>query len=109
MNERKQLIKDIVLDIICGREPVEYDPFQFGHLSLGVVEVLIRRKIDAPAGYMPYEVSPEIADPDADIVREVFWDLVVEKVITIGLNPANPGLPWFKLHSEFNPKTKARG
>jgi hypothetical protein len=37
---------------------------------------------------------------DESLVQEIFWDLVVEKVLTIGKNPANPNFPWFRLHSE---------
>ena len=100
MKERKQLIRNIVLDILTEREHVQYEPSQFNHLAHGVVEVMIRRKSPAPEGRMPIEMYPEISQEDADILREVFWDLVVEKIITIGSDAANPDFPWFKLHSE---------
>jgi hypothetical protein len=99
MNERKELLKGIVLEIILGREQVQSNPTQFGHLISGVLEVMIRRKIDAGNGKLPLEAYPDMPIEDSNIIREIFWDLVVDKVITIGLNPDNPNFPHFKLHS----------
>jgi hypothetical protein len=100
MNERKQLIRKIVLDILTRREHVQYEPSQFNHLAHGVVEVMIRRKVPVLEGRMPIDMYPEISQKEADMLREVFWDLVVEKIITIGSDASNPAFPWFKLHSE---------
>jgi hypothetical protein len=101
MKKRKQLMRRVVLDIICGREKVQYEPNRFPHLLAGVTEVMIRRKVEPPKDRMPYDMYPELSDEDKDLVREVFWDLVIERVITIGLNASNPDFPWFKLHSEY--------
>jgi len=100
MNERKQIIRDIVLDIISGREKLQSPPNQLPHLEVNVVEVMIRRKIEPSGGQVPYDVRQKLSNEDADIVREVFWDLVIEKIITVGFNSSNPDFPWFKLHSE---------
>src|ERR1700733_4738445 len=34
------------------------------------------------------------------LFREVFSDLILDKIITIGKDQANCDLPWFRLHSE---------
>jgi len=34
---------------------------------------------------------------DAELVRDVFWDLFRQGFITLGLNDSNPNWPWFRL------------
>ena len=31
------------------------------------------------------------------MAQEVLWDLIMQRIVTPGLNPANPNLPWFRL------------
>jgi len=40
---------------------------------------------------------------DRELVRDVFWDLFRQGVITLGLNDANPMWPWYRL-SHFGRK-----
>jgi hypothetical protein len=98
---RKIELREIVLDIIFGRESVTFDPWQFGNLTLGVAQILYRRSV--PAGSISsYNQEPErhLEEDDWLIVSEIFWDLIVERVITVGLDSSNPKLPWYRLHSE---------
>lgn len=50
---------------------------------------MARRDSNSP-GQLPMSIYPELSESDALLVREFFWDLFLERVITIGLNPANP-------------------
>jgi hypothetical protein len=96
---RKDEIRGVVLDILFGKEQTVYDASQFAHLALGVAEVMERRS--APGSGVPHaRGDSELGAGDKMILQEVFWDLFVEKVITIGLNADNPAYPWFRLHSE---------
>ena len=95
MDARKAELRKIVVDIIFGKENVFYPPTQFAHLALGVAEVLDRR-----AGNTNVDISQQrLNSNDGDLVREIFWDLFTERVITIGMNPDNPSFPWFRQHS----------
>ncbi|MFO0794185.1 MAG: hypothetical protein U0586_08965 [Candidatus Brocadiaceae bacterium] len=38
-----------------------------------------------------------LGDKDEDSVREIIWDLIVERVVTIGINSSNPAWPHLKL------------
>ncbi len=38
-----------------------------------------------------------LGDKDEDRVREIIWDLIVERVVTIGINSSNPEWPHLKL------------
>jgi hypothetical protein len=99
MNARKQEIRKITLDILLGREKTTYESTQFAHLKSGVAEVMARRSSTSP-GRLPLTGYPELSEQDALLLQEVFWDLFLDRIITIGLNPENPDFPWFRLHSE---------
>ena len=98
---RKSELRKIVLDIILGKEQVVLEPSQFGHLTSGVAEVLYRgsRSADSSAHALS-EPEHKLDDEDWLLVQEIFWDLITEQIITIGLDSANPVWPWFRLHSE---------
>ena len=90
-----------MLDIISGKESVRYEPNQQTHLLLGVAEVFARRgeaTADASRSFRSM-VEPELKAEDELLALEVFWDLVLDRIITPGLNRANP-LPFFRVHSE---------
>ena len=45
---------------------------------------------------------------DSNTILEIFWDLFRQGVITLGLDSANPGWPWFRL-SRFGQTVKQQG
>ena len=53
--------------------------------------------------------GPARSDPyDAELIRDVFWDLFRQGYITLGIDNANPGWPFFRL-SHFGRNTLAVG
>ncbi len=100
MNPRKIIIKEIVLDVLFEKEQVQFPPSQFGNLISGIAEVMIRRKIPQPTGYMPLDIYGQLSEGDLLLAHEIFWDLVYSRVLTIGLDASNLDFPWFRLHSE---------
>jgi hypothetical protein len=89
-------IRETVIDILLGREKVTYEPSQWAHLSSGVGEVFARRR--AQPGQPVNRHDQTRLDPhDAELVRDVFWDLFRQGFITLGLNDSNSGWPWFRL------------
>jgi len=105
MNERKKLIRGIVLDILFGKENVQYPPTQFLSLCAGVAAVMARRNVPASPGRLPINFSG-LSEEDSLFIHEIFWDLIVERVITIGSDSANLEYPWFRLHSEAKANSK---
>ena len=106
MNPRKEELRNIVLDIVFGREKVFYGATQFGHLTAGVAEVLGRRHGDKQSSESVFPRQERLEYNDLMIVQEIFWDLVVERVLTIGMNSDNAEYPWFRLHSEATANLK---
>jgi hypothetical protein len=105
MITRKAELREIVLNIIFQRVQV-FDPFQFGNLTAGVAEVLSQRSGNLP-NPSNYPSERRLKDCDEVIVREIFWDLFIQRVITLGADAANADFPHFRLHSEAADALKA--
>lgn len=95
-------IRDVVVDILTGKEKTEYGAHQFENLKLGVKEVFARR-----AGHVGHAGLLPSNHYDDELVRDVFWDLFRQGVITLGYNNPNPNWPFFRL-SYFGEQTLAR-
>jgi hypothetical protein len=87
-------IRTAVLDIILGREQTTYSPDQFGHLIVGVEEVLDRREGRSVG---PNGRRNGLSQNDSNLVREVFWDLFLQRIITLGIDDSNRAFPFFSL------------
>ena len=74
--------------------------FQFLFLGLIVCTLVLRLKGGLPEWIN--DADPRLSETEATLFLEVFWDLVIEKKLTIGLNHANPQYPFFRVHSEAN-------
>ena len=91
-------LRSVIVDILMGHEKTRYPPEQYSSLVSGVDEVLARR--GGPAPEVPLTSSPDevrLGPHDAELVRDVFWDLFRQGVITLGLNDNNDKWPWFRL------------
>ncbi|MCF1436860.1 MULTISPECIES: hypothetical protein [Rhizobium/Agrobacterium group] len=96
-------IREVVIEILLGKENVEYEPSQFSALVSGVAEVFARR--DGTAGGSVYGSIGTRPNPhDSELVRDVFWDLFRQGYITLGLDNANANWPFFRL-SHFGSRT----
>lgn len=88
-------LRAVVVDILLRRESVGYEANQFRHLTAGVAEVLARRAgtLQQNRGYL----EPRLHPSDAELVRDIFWDLFRQGFITLGLNDSNDAWPFFRL------------
>ena len=90
-----------MIEIISGKEKVRYSPNQQAHLLAGLAEVLVRRgEPDADKSRsFTTNFDPELNGEDELLAMEIFWDLIIDRVITPGMDKVNP-LPHFRIHSE---------
>ena len=88
-------LREVVVDILIGQEQVDYPPTQWGTLTTGVAKVMARRggHNQATDAYRRAGLHPD----DAELVRDIFWDLFRQGFITLGLNDSNPAWPFFRL------------
>lgn len=99
---RKEELRAIMIDIIAGREKVQYCPNDQEGLLIGLGEVLTRRghdPTDVPRSFLT-PTGRELGVSDRLLAMEIFWDLILDRIITPGLNGDNPLLPNFRVHSE---------
>ena len=52
--------------------------------------------------------SLDIADEDANLVNEIVWDLIIERVLAIGHNKTNPDWPFLRL-TEYGKRLSQSG
>ncbi len=93
-------IREVVVDILSKRVTVAHEATQWSNLQSGVAEVLARREIKPGQPYLGQE---RLHPSDAELVRDVFWDLFRQGFITLGMNDSNPQWPFFRL-SHFGDK-----
>ena len=87
-------IRNVVLDILSGREDAtRYEVDQFEHLHIAVAAAFCKRDgnewVTGP--------SPSLATDDLELLREVFWDLFRQGIITLGRDNANRQFPFFRV------------
>lgn len=88
-------LREVVIDLLLGVEKADHDLNQFESLVTSVTTTLARRAGVNPnsSEYHQAQLHPY----DAELVREIFWDLFRQGAITLGLNRMNPAYPFFKL------------
>ncbi len=90
-------IRAVALDILAGREKVQYEPSQYEHLMLGIGEVFARRDNRIQQGQ--YGATYPLNREDSEIFLEVFWDLFRQGIITLGVDDSNRNFPFFRISS----------
>ena len=99
MDHTYEEIRNVVIDILAGREKVKYPPNQYTHLVSGAAEVFHRREGSKPLAASILHNEPYLSGQDAELTREVFWDLFRQAIIVLGSDNANPQYPHFKVSS----------
>ncbi len=96
-------IRAVALDILSGRERLEYEPGRYDDLMAAIAQVLAKRE------NFPTHLSPYIplTQHDKAIYLEVFWDLFRQGITTLGRNDSNRTFPDFRV-SEFGRKIIAQ-
>jgi hypothetical protein len=88
-------IRAAALDILSGRESVQYEANQYEHLRLGIGEIFARREGRIQPGH--YGAQYPLDRADSEIFLEVFWDLFRQGIITLGYNDSNREFPFFRV------------
>lgn len=98
-------IREAVVDILLKRVTVNDEPTNWSALQSGIAEVFNRKETNL--GGQPMHPSLLRLDAsDAELTRDVFWDLFRQGFITLGMNDQNPDWPFFRL-SHFGARTLA--
>jgi hypothetical protein len=64
---------------------------------LDVAKLAVQKKIVQNPKEPGYPGDFYLDPEDEDRVREIIWYLIIERIITIGIDSSNPEWPWLKL------------
>ena len=89
-------LRGVVIDILTGKEQITHGVGNYRYLVDGVAEVLTRR--GEPYTDLPhYSGGLRMDDRDVELVRDIFWDLFRQGLITLGRDDMNDSWPNFRL------------
>jgi hypothetical protein len=97
MKTTKSEIKTITMGVLFSPNP----PRQKVSLDMAIASALAAKN-----GLPRYEPDGHLFGENWLMFNEVFWELIVDKIITPGLDSCNPDLPWFRLHSQASENLK---
>jgi hypothetical protein len=89
-------VRGVVVDILLEVEKVANPPNKWGLLEPAVAEVFARREKtdDDPSRHRQQQLGSD----DAELLRDVFWDLFRQGFITLGINNSSESQwPFFRL------------
>lgn len=87
-------IRSLVLEFLKNEPNTEYLA-----ICCGVAKIAVDRKI-VPHPHLGTVVSGAtyfLQEDDQETVREILWNLIIERILTIGINSSNPNWPFLKL------------
>lgn len=96
MSHSYEEIREVVILILLKRIHVSFQPEQWANLKLGVAEVFARRE-QKPGENINHVSGSGLDRRDAELTRDVFWDLFRQGFITLGLDDSNAQWPFFRL------------
>ena len=88
MDHTYEEIRNVVIDILAEREKAMHGS-QYRGLLAATAQVFHRRDGSKPLAPSILHYEPHLSSNDAELVREVFWDLFRQGIITLGMNDAN--------------------
>ena len=94
MDHSYEELRKVALEILSGKEKVEYPPNQYQHLLVGIAEVLAKMEHKQQE---TIRGSSGLSSNDREIFLELFWDLFRQGIITLGCDDANREFPFFRL------------
>jgi hypothetical protein len=97
MKTTKSEIKTMAIGILFSPDP----PRQKIDLDRGIASALAAKN-----GLPKYEPDGMLFGENWLMFSEVFWELIVDKIITPGMSSVHAELPWFRLHSQASENLK---
>jgi hypothetical protein len=74
---------------------------QFETLKRAVAELAVERGLLSTGSMgglqFTHHTEPQLAVQDQNLLQETVWDLIVERVLTPGIDAHNPQWPWLRM------------
>lgn len=108
MSHSYEEIRSATFEVLSGRAGAIHSLDQYWHLKIEVGKVLDKYDNLPPKPASSYPADSAITEADAEILREVFWDLFRQGILTIGKDESNNAFPFFRVTS-FGAKAVREG
>lgn len=99
MNHSYEEIRSAAFEILSERAPSTYPLNQYPHLKIEVGKVLDAYDKLPPKPPSSYPADSALTKEDAETLREVFWDLFRQGILTLGKDETNNTFPFFRVTS----------
>jgi hypothetical protein len=108
MSHSYEEIRSATFEVLSGRTSREYSLDQYAHLKIEVGKTV--DKYDKLPAKPPssYPADSALTKEDAETLREVFWDLFRQGILTLGKDDLNSVFPFFRVTS-FGAKAVREG
>ena len=99
MSHSYEEIRSATFEVLSGRARTSCSLDQYPHLKIEVGRVLDEYDKLPSKLPSPYPADAALTKEDAETLREVFWDLFRQGILTLGINESNNIFPFFRVTS----------
>jgi hypothetical protein len=89
-------LRGVVIDILIGTENTFQDG-NYANLVVGVANVLVKRGAPYNDNHLASPGGVRMQPTDVELVRDIFWDLFRQGIITLGRDENASSWPWFRV------------
>ena len=99
MSHSYEEIRSATFEVLSGRASTSYLLDQYSHLKIEVGKALDEYDKLPPKQPCSYPADSALTKEDAETLREVFWDLFRQGILTLGKDEINNAFPFFRVTS----------
>lgn len=99
MSHSYEEIRDATFDVLSGRVSSNYSLDHYPHLKIEVGKVLDTYDNIPQKTPSNYPADSALSKDDSETLREVFWDLFRQGIVTLGKDESNNSFPFFRVTS----------
>jgi hypothetical protein len=99
MKHSYEEIRDAAFHVLSGSVRPDYSLDRYHHLKIEVGKVLDARDELPPKPPRSYAADDALTTEDAETLREVFWDLFRQGIVTLGKDESDNAFPFFRVTS----------
>ena len=99
MSHSYEEIRSATFEVLSGRTSTSYSLDQYSHLKIEVGKVLDEYDKLPPKPPSSYPADSALTKEDAETLKEVFWDLFRQGILTLGKDELNNAFPFFRVTS----------
>ena len=92
----RAVLRRLALESLLAAPATDFQRLQNAVAALAAERGVIGPERTVGPGLVSFS-EPKLSNSDETILQEVVWDLIVERVLTPGLDAMNPEWPWLRM------------